>query len=433
MLPEVAPRNLAYFEIVQQSELGNDVAVYRRRWAQLDTEQAHDAEFSALAREVEMLPPPKESRWKEPSKLVDILATLAADTSQPLAVSDNVVDQVTGAWRGRIVGNMLGKPLERSDVWNRTTIRKYLESVDAYPLIDYVPVQAETASELGFKDCWPDTTLGRINGTSRDDDIDYTILGLHILERYGVDYTRADVATEWLLRLPYHQVFTAERAAYRNLVNGLPPELAAHRYNPYREWIGALIRADIFGYVRPGAPRQAATLAYPDASLSHTGNGIYGEMWAAALVALAFTTADPHTVIEMSLQHVPPRSRLASEIRLVLHDHRGGFTWEDAVGRVETRHAATNSIHTVNNAGIICAGLLWGQGDFTATVALTVQGGLDTDSNAATAGSVVGAQAGTAGIPEHWLTPLNDVVHSAVQGFDGISITELSRRTVALI
>ena len=31
----------------------------------------------------------------------------------------------------------------------------------------------------------------------------------------------------WLLRLPYLQTFTAERAAYRNLANGLKPPLTA--------------------------------------------------------------------------------------------------------------------------------------------------------------------------------------------------------------
>ena len=57
--------------------------------------------------------------------------------------------------------------------------------------------------------------------------------------------------------------------------------------NPYREWIGAQIRADICGYV-PRPPGAAAKLAFRDASLSHTANGIYGAMWSAALVAAAF-------------------------------------------------------------------------------------------------------------------------------------------------
>ena len=70
---------------------------------------------------------------------------------------------------------------------------------------------------------------------------------------------------------------------------GSKPPLTATYDNPYQEWIGALIRADIYGWTCPGAPRRAASLARRDAVLSHTGNGVYGAMWAAALVSAAFT------------------------------------------------------------------------------------------------------------------------------------------------
>ena len=116
----------------------------------------------------------------------------------------------------------------------------------------------------------------------------------------------ADVGAAWLALLPYAQTFTAERAAYRNLVCGLVPPLTATVDNPYREWIGAQIRGDLWGYVCSGDPRAAARLAFADASLSHTANGIYGEMWVAALVAVAATTTDMAATLRASLEHVPP-------------------------------------------------------------------------------------------------------------------------------
>lgn len=78
---------------------------------------------------------------------------------------------------------------------------------------------------------------------------------------------------------------------------------------------------------------------------------------------------------------------------------------------------------------MLTAGLLYGGGDFTSTIALTVRGGLDTDSNGATAGSVAGVLCGAAAIPPQWTEPLNDRLRTAVFGFDGVRISELAERT----
>ena len=89
-------------------------------------------------------------------------------------------------------------------------------------------------------------------------------------------------------------------------------------------------------------------------------------------------------------------------------------------------------IHTIPNAAVLTAGLLYGDGDFTRTITLTVRGGLDTDSNGATAGSVAGVLTGADAIPAQWKEPLEDTVRSAVFGFDGVRISELAERTVQL-
>jgi hypothetical protein len=58
-----------------------------------------------------------------------------------------------------------------------------------------------------------------------------------------------DVAAAWLSSLPGGRVFTAERIAYRNLLDGHPPAVAARLGNPFQDWIGAQIRTDVYGWV----------------------------------------------------------------------------------------------------------------------------------------------------------------------------------------
>ncbi|MEV0028840.1 ADP-ribosylglycohydrolase family protein [Nocardia sp. NPDC050793] len=352
----------------------------------------------------------------------------AATTSAP---DDELLDRIHGGWLGRCVGCTLGKPLENGFVWTREHIRTYLERVDAYPLTGYVPVVLPPPFPLN--PTWPVSTRGRIDGAPRDDDIDYTVLGLHLLESRGLNFTPEDVANLWLERLPFLQTYTAERVAYRNLVDGLRPPATATVRNPYREWIGAMIRADIFGYVNPGNPQRAAALAAREAAVSHTGNGIFAAMWAAALIAAAFTASGPSAALTVAQDMLPPRSRLAVALAEVRADHDQALSWKQALHNIETRHGAYNWVHAIPNACRVAAGLLWGAGDFTRTIALTVQSGADTDSNGATAGSVAGILVGAERMPAHWTDPFHDTLHSAVMGYDGVRISDLARRTRVLV
>ncbi|WP_225835704.1 ADP-ribosylglycohydrolase family protein [Streptomyces sp. NK08204] len=344
----------------------------------------------------------------------------------------DLADRIHGGWLGRIAGNMLGKPVEQGEVWTRERIDRYLRRAEALPLTDYLPEPATPGDRAVLRPEWRQCVRGRIHGSCRDDDVDYAILGLDLLEIHGFGFSTEQVSGLWLLRLPYLQTFTAERAAYRNLTNGLKPPLTATYDNPYQEWIGALIRADVHGWTRPGDPAGAAGQARRDAVLSHTGNGVYGAMWAAALISAAFTAETVRDALESALGVIPASSRLARTLRRVMTLHESGLPWEETLATVSAETAGLGWIHTVPNAAVLTAGLLYGDDDFTRTLALTVRGGLDTDSNGATAGSVAGVRVGAAAVPAQWRDPLEDTVRSAVFGFDGVRISALAERTLRL-
>jgi ADP-ribosylglycohydrolase len=416
-------------ELTQRREAGFDVSGLEEDVHRALANGSSPTELESLLRVVEGAPKRSDWPYEEPSTLAEINESLPHEPRAAVVRLDEATlrDRLQAAWLGRCAGCNLGKPVEG---WDRADLRRYLELTGAYPLDDYIPSLKPMLESFELRSSWPECTRGRIRFMARDDDIDYTILGLHILETHGFDFGPEDVAEMWMSHIPFLATYTAERATYRNLVYGLPPHEVPVYRNPYREWIGAQIRADMWAYTSPGNPRAAATLAFQDASLSHVQNGIYGEMWAAALIAISFVAPDAHSALQASLAEVPPRSRLAEALRDVLELFRRGLDWEDARDALEERYGHYGFVHTINNAAVVAAALLWGEGDFTRTIGLAVQGGWDTDCNGATAGSTFGAMHGTEALPRHWIDPLNDLVRSAITGFDNSRISHLADRTL---
>jgi len=149
-------------------------------------------------------------------------------------------------------------------------------------------------------------------------------------------------------------------------------------------------------------------------------------------VSAAFIAGSAREAVVRSLEHVPPRSRLAEAITDVLDQHAAGATWDAALVQIQAAYGHYSWIHTVNNAALVVAGLLWGEGDVARTIGLTVMGGWDTDSNGATVGSVAGVLAGTSALPAHLIDPLRDTTRSALFGFDNSRISDLAARTARL-
>jgi len=345
---------------------------------------------------------------------------------------EQIFDKIYGGWLGRCAGCLLGKPVEGL---LKDQIEEWLKLADAYPLNNYFPPLPDVkgvSDWLKLRSSRLDVLLGHITRMARDDDIDYPIINLHLFETKGFKFTTADVGNNWLENLPYNKVYTAERVAYKNLVNGLVPPDTAFYMNPYREWIGAQIRADMFGYVTPGMPEFGAELAYRDASLSHVKNGIYGEMFVSAMISAAFTTSNIEEIINIGLSEIPKKSRLTEAMKNVVALSKEYNDWKDAWQKINKEYGHYHGVHTINNAALVLLGLLYGKGDYEKSIAISVMGGWDTDCNGATTGSILGVMLGAKKLPEKWIGPLNNRVESYVVGYNNSQISDLAQKTFNL-
>ena len=371
--------------------------------------------------------------YNEPSDLESIRALRKAhEFSAMIPTKEQLKEKIRGAWLGRTVGCLLGKPVEG---FMTEDLLPVLKNSENYPMHRYINA-ADMPQHLYEKYPYPLSSRpfgDLVDGMPVDDDTNYTVLSQLLIEKYGREFTPYDLSRLWLDTQRKDAYCTAERVAYKNFVNGFVPTQSAVYKNPYREWIGAQIRGDYFGYINPGNAELAAEMAFRDASISHIKNGIYGEMWAAAMIACAATTENIKDIILGGLAQIPQSSRLYEAISGVLTDWENGMTQEACFAKIHQtydEHSTHDWCHTISNAVIVAAALLYGEGDFSRSICMAVETGFDTDCNGATVGSILGMRNGASTIDEQWLKPLNDTIHTSIFGVGTVKISDLVEKTM---
>ena len=438
-------------EAQQLIEEGRDPLAVKQISSQADTlDDAEHEKLSAVWYTLQEIPMRKDFPFSEPSDLKSIQTERVSPALIP-SISygdDELYNRMYGAWLGRCAGCALGKPVEMIQggisMSRRERIKLYLKAIapEEYPLHNYFPGTSPASVKTGTLTS-EKSTREKIAFMESDDDIRYTVIAQQVLMNHGADFTTTDIAKLWLEHLGYAHVCTAETQAYRNLVIRYRPSfddidwdwVATHQ-NPYREWIGAQIRADSWGYAAPGNPELAAEFAWRDARMTHVKNGIYGEMLFAAMIAAGFSLQDPLEVVEAGLAQIPGRSRLYQEMLETIDICRcHGFLakeYEAVHQKLDDHFGHYHGVHTINNAAQVVSALLLGQDDFEKAITISVMGGLDTDCNGATVGSIWGAIYGAERIPGKWTTPLNDTLFSKIPNYDPIAISECARRSVKI-
>jgi len=341
-------------------------------------------------------------------------------------------NKVLGSWIGRVAGDFVGAPVELK---SQNYIKKKYGEIINYP----EPID-----------------LNYVN-----DDEMYEIVALIALEKYGIDLTSKDIAQEWINLLSNEKfIFTAEKIAYNNLKSHIFPPKSGILNNFYYDFIGAQMRADIWGQITPGCPELAKKYAERDGSISHAGIGIEGEVFIASLISQAFFENDIQTNIELAFNFIPSEEEslythiIKKAIQLYTQNPKKFKKARNILIRDYWRKVIVNKliknskdfpierriilnslvggVHVLPNIGIIILSVLYGAEDkddpFGRSICIAAMMGLDTDCNCGNIGAILGAQLGADKIPSKWKEPLQDTFSTYVKGYEKWKISELARR-----
>ena len=345
--------------------------------------------------------------------------------------------RIRTAWLARVSGCILGKPFEFDPTLSE--LREVLEPAGEWPLTDYVTERTNGLLRAPQPQ-WPELVRERLTHVCEDDDLNYTVLAMLLLEQHADAFTADDVRRQWLYQLPVLATFGPERtqllsAAAAHLI-GVPADddSWAEVLNPYDEHCGALIRADAYGWACPGDPWRAAVLAHRDASTTHRRTGVYATRFVAAALAAALV-AEPEDRLGpfvTALSVVPVRSRFAEIVRRSLLEVEQATDWLDGYTRIHGRYGEYSHCRVYQEIGTLFVTAKFAR-DVGHGLGLQVCQGNDTDSFGATAGSYLGALLGpSAFVAEHWTGRFHDDIHLALATCHVSSLSELADRMAAL-
>jgi ADP-ribosylglycohydrolase len=423
--------------IVDKSHQGHVVTGLLDQVARLpDSYDAMDAFAHGLSR----LPLRSDWRFVEPNSLEEICRECdPARATGPIELVDvtKIAPRVETAFLAAVCGCVLGKPLEVRPTLDQ--IRAAATTVGEWPIDDYI--SEDLLKALGRRHTsWRDCVRGSITYATSDDDINYKVIGMLLIEQHGRDFTRDHLRDLWYVNLPAGWQFGPERTmnvrgAHWSMqaphVPAAPVEQWTSVWNPKDEFCGALIRADAYGYACPGHPALAAELAWRDASYTHRRTGIYGTMFAAAAIAAAFVVDDPIEIFRIALQHVPQRSRFADVVRHSIDEVTNASDWIDGYNRVHNRYKEYGHCQIYQEIGTVINTTRFaktiGEG-----ICMQVSQGNDTDSFGATCGSILGALYGPEKLEKRWLEPFKDRILTAVATFHEQRLSVVAQRMGAL-
>ena len=300
-------------------------------------------------------------------------------------------DKVRACWLGKNIGGSLGTPFE---------CKRGVFDVDFY-------------------------THDYSSGALPNDDLDLQLVWLNAAEKYGKNLDSEILGEYWL------SYIVADVSEYgmgkNNMRMGLLPPLSGWYNNPFGNSCGCFIRSEIWACLAPGHPDIAVAYAYEDGIADHKDEGLYAEIFCAALQSAAFSETNVRELLDIGKSYIPGDCLVSKAVDTAVDCYDSGIDWKAARKRMMHEvpgsfgHAKQGSeymeepigslgMNAPNNIGITILGLLYGKGDFSESLCIATGCGEDADCTAATLGALLGIMNGTGSIPQKWLDPIGDEI-----------------------
>lgn len=265
-----------------------------------------------------------------------------------------------------------------------------------------------------------------------NDDLDLQVLWLKVLEEKGAALTSDDLAAAWLEGCWYP--FNEYGIFRRNWKLGIHPPYSGRFTNQFWETgEGCPIRAEVWGYVFPGAPDLAAKYAALDGRLDHSEQSVGAEQMLAAMASMAFFVPDVRRLTSMFIHYLPAGSPIERLTRAAFQCYDEGLALRDARDRLMALAGVPEACDAQINIPFTFLGLLYGGNDLQEVMLSALKCGYDTDCTLASAAALVGQILGASRIPAYLKDPIGDELVMGIEYHrPEMTLTALARDTARM-
>lgn len=154
------------------------------------------------------------------------------------------------------------------------------------------------------------------------------------------------------------------------------------------------------------------------------------------MVSIAAVTDSIDDIILGGIAQIPATSRLYEAVMEIYDGYKNGRTIDEVFELIHSRfdeYTEHGWTHVIPNAMIVTASLLYGEGDFGKSICSAVSMAFDTDSNAASVGSILGMRGGIDCISDEWKKPINGKIQTMIAGVGAVDIEKAVDMTLSHI